>query len=126
MSQIEKMTREEFEKHFGLSPEKCKELMERVKEIINNEVHEVIAHADFYMDPVNYCGEDYLKERYGDDVLDKDNEDDDGYIKLYEYGRQHSAVSTFMNLISWHTTHGGHTSAIRACDLMGLEWEADK
>ena len=24
------------------------------------------------------------------------------------------------------TTHGGHTSAIRACDLMELEWEADK
>lgn len=94
--------------------------------MINAEVREVIAHADFYINPLDYCDEEYLKHHMGEDVLEKDSEDDDGYINLYEYGRQHSAVSTFMKLISWHTTHGGHTSAIRACDLMGLEWEADK
>ena len=126
MSQIEKMSEEEFIKDFGLSPDRCRDLMERVRQIINTEVHEVIAHADYYVDPVNYCGEEFLKEQYGEDVFEKDNEDDDGYTKLYEYGRQSGAVSLFMSLISWHTTHGGHTSAIRACDLMDLAWEADR
>ena len=126
MSQIEKMTEEEFIKDFGITPGKAKELMERLRQIVNYEVEQVIKHADYYIDPVPYCGEEWLKENIGDDVLEKDDEDDDGYTKLYEFGRQHSAVSTFMDFISLHTRYGDHGSAIRACDLMGIEWEADQ
>lgn len=125
MSKIEKMTEQEFIKCFGLKPNKAKELMERLREIVNREVEEVITHADYYANPTDYCDEEYLKEQYGEDVLEKEDEDADGYTKLYEFGRQHSAVKTFMDFISWHTYYGGHTSAIRACDLMNLEWEAD-
>ena len=125
MSAIEKMTEEEFIKDFGITPNKAKELIERLREIVNQEVHEVIEHADYYMNPTQYCDEDWLKERYGDDVLEKD-EDSDGYPNLYDFGEQNSAVMTFMHFISWHTSHGGHTSAIRACDLMDLEFTRDK
>jgi hypothetical protein len=100
-----------------MTPERAKEILETFKNIVNQEVHETIAHADYYINP----------ERYGyEGDLEKEDEDDDGYTCLYEYGRQHGAVKTFMDLISFHTTHGGHTSAIRACELMGIEWEADK
>jgi len=125
MSAIEKMTEEEFVKDFGITPKKAKELIIRLREIVNQEVHEVIEHADYYMNPTQYSDEDWLKERYGDDVLEKD-EDSDGYPNLYDFGKQNSAVKTFMDFISYHTSYGGHTSAIRACDLMDLEWEWDK
>ena len=56
-----------------------------------------------------------------------EDDDDDGYTCLYDFGNlSGGAVKAFMRLISFHTTHGGHTSAIRACELMGLEWEGDK
>ena len=126
MSQIEKMTEEEFIKDFGITPGMAKELMERLRILINVEVRNAIAHADYYINPTDYCDAEWLKERYGEDVLEKDDDDDDGYVDLYEYGREHGAVETFMDFISWHTSYGGHPSAIRACDLMGIEWEADK
>ena len=83
-------------------------------------MHETIKHADFYMDPESYIDEDYLKEEIGEDVLDKDD-DDDGYPNLYDFKRQTSAEKCFMDFISFHTKHGGHTSAIEACRLMGME-----
>lgn len=112
------MTREEFTSQFGMEPERAKEILEELRYIVNREVHEVIAHADFYIDP----------EAYGyDGELMKEDEDDDGYTCLYDYGRQSGgAVKAFMDLISFHTSHGGHTSAIRACELMGIEWEGDR
>lgn len=118
------MTREEFIEFFGITPEKAKEILEQVRKMINNQVHETIEQADYYMDPFNYSSKEYLEHHLGCKI--EKGEDDDGYTCLYEYGREHGAVETFMNLISLHTTHGGHTSAIRACELMGLEWEADK
>lgn len=118
------MTREEFIELFGITPEKAKEILEQVRKMINKQVHETIEHADYYMDPFAYSSKEYLEHHLGCKI-EKD-EEDDGYTCLYEYGREHGAVETFMNLISLHTTHGGHTSAIRACELMGLEWEADK
>lgn len=119
------MTEQEFINDFGITPGKAKELMERLCQIVNAEVKEVIRHADYYINPFDYCEAEDLEEIYGEDALEKDD-DDDGYTNLYEFGHQHSAVSTFMDFISFHTKHGGHTSAINACDLMGLEWEADK
>ena len=121
---MEKMTEEEFVKCFGLSSERAKEILERFRKLVNQYVHETIEHADYYIDPFNYCDKEYL-EYHLECEIEKD-EDDDGYACLYEYGREHSAVETFMNLISWHTSYGGHTSAIRACDLMGLEFPRDK
>jgi hypothetical protein len=111
------MTEQEFIKWYGMKPERAKEILTELKNIVNREVHEVIAHADYYIDPrpYGYEGE-----------LEKEDADDDGYTCLYDYGKQTGAVSAFMRLISFHTTHGGHTSAIRACELMGLEWEADQ
>ena len=75
------------------------------------------------MNPLDYCDKDYLEDNYG--PLEKDD-DDDGYTCLYDYGKQHGAVEAFRDLISCHTTHGGHTSAMEACKLMGLEWEKDR
>ena len=121
---MEKMTEEEFVKCFGLSSERAKEILERFRKLVNQYVHETIKQADYYIDPFYYCDKEYL-EYHLECEIEKD-EDDDGYACLYEYGREHSAVETFMNLISWHTSYGGHTSAIRACDLMGLEFPRDK
>lgn len=123
---IEKMTVNEFVKDFGITPAKAKDLMERLRQIVNYEVKQVIKQADYYIDPVPYADEEWLKKHFGSDVLEKDNEYDDGYTKLYEFGRRNSAVSVFMNFISWHTAHGGHTDAIRACELMGIELGSDQ
>ena len=107
---------QKFERQFGITPAKAKYLMERLADIVNQEVHEVIAHADFYMDP----------ENYGVAAPEKEDEDDDGFTGLYDFRKQNSAVKTFRDFISRNTLHGGHTSAIEACRLMGIEWEADK
>lgn len=117
------MTREEFIEYFGLTPEKAKELMVLLRQIVNREVETVIAHADFYMNPLDYCDKDYLEERYG--TLEKDD-DEDGYTQLYDFGKEHSVVETFMKFISLHTRHGGYTSAIEACNLMNLAWDGDE
>lgn len=112
------MNEEEFKAYFGMSPERAKQILTELRHIVNQEVHEVIANADYYMDPraYGYEGE-----------LEKEDCDDDGYTYLYDFGDQTGgAVRAFMRLISFHTTHGGHTSAIEACRLMGVEWEADK
>lgn len=115
------MTREEFQNQFGLSPEKCKELMETVANLVTYEVQEAIAHADFYINPLDYCDKKTLKELYGEDCFDKD-EDEDGYIGLYDFKVSNTAARTFQNLISNHTYYGGYTSAIEAIDLMDLHW----
>lgn len=111
------MTTEEFKTCFGMAPERAKEILEELRHIVNAEVHETIAHADYYIDPrpYGYEGE-----------LEKEDTDDDGYTCLYDFGKSTSAVVAFMKLISFHTPYGGHTSAIRACELMGIEWEADR
>lgn len=110
----------DFIQKYGISPEKCKELMERVAEIVNQAVSEVIEHADFYIDPLGYEDEEFLKEEYGEDALEKD-ENSDGYPNIYDFKKENSAEMLFMNLISYHTHYGGHTSAIEACKLMGIE-----
>ena len=119
------MTEEQFEEYFGIKPVRAKQILQRFRQMVNEEVHAVIAHADFYIDPEPYCDRDYLEEQMGQ-PLEKADADDDGYTCLYEYGRGNGAVKTFMELISCHTRHGGHTSAIEACKLMDLEWEGDK
>lgn len=115
------MTEEEFASRYGMSSQRCREIMEGVRQLVNRQVKEVIEHADFYIDPTSYCDEDDLKEWNGEDCLEKD-EDDDGYPNLYEFGRQNSAESVFMDLISVHTRYGGHGSACEACSLMGIKW----
>lgn len=115
------MTREEFEEYFGLTPEKCKELMEALAKIVNEEVREAIAHADYYMNPLDYCDKDDLKETYGEDCLEKEDEDDDGYTKLYDFKKNGTAAYAFQRLISIKTTHAGYGSATAACKLMELE-----
>ena len=114
------MTAEEFESYYGMKPEKAKELMEELANIVNREVREAIEHADYYTDPTAYCDAEYLIEEYGEYALEKD-EDSDGYPNLYDYRKKKSAESAFMDFISLHTFHGGHTSAIEACRLMGTE-----
>lgn len=116
------MTSTEFENQFGLSPEICKVLMEKLAEIVDEEVKEAIAHADYYMNPTGYVDEDDLKERYGEDCLMKSNEDDDGYTELYDFKRQNTAAYTFQRFISSRTYYGGYTSAMKACELMGIGW----
>lgn len=112
------MTRDEFKAHYGMEPERAKEILEELRHIVNREVHDVIAHADYFINPEEYG--------YNGD-LTKEDEDDDGYTCLYDYGSQcGGAVKAFMDLISFHTPYGGQTSAIRACELMGIEWEGDK
>lgn len=112
------MTREEFTEYYGMTPDRAREILEELRCIVNQEVHETIAHADFYIDPRSYGYE-------GD--LEKEEADDDGYTCLYDFGNQSGgAVKAFMLLISFHTTHGGHTSAIEACRLMGVSWEGDR
>lgn len=108
------MTKREFIKYYGMTPERAKELMTKLRHIVNWEVHQVIAHADYYIDPWNYGFEG---------KIEKEDEDDDGYTCLYDFGAQNSAEKTFTDFISFHTRHGGHTSAIRACELMGLSWD---
>lgn len=114
------MTREEFIEYFGMTPEKAKYILTKFRQMVNAEVYEVIEHADFYMDPENYGVDEDIHGM----PLEKD-EDSDGYTCLYEYGVQHSAEYVFMRLISGDTRYGGHTSAIRACELMGLDWCAN-
>ena len=112
-----RMTREEFATYYGMTPERAKQILEELRHIVNQEVHETIAHADYYIDPrpYGYEGE-----------LEKEDDDDDGYTCLYDFGNlSGGAVKAFMRLISFHTTHGGHTSAIEACRLMGIKWEED-
>jgi len=112
------MTHEEFTSYYGMTPERARQILTELRHIVNREVHEVIAHADYYIDPRPYGYEG---------VLEKENGEDDGYTCLYDFGNlSGGAVNAFMQLISFHTTHGGHTSAIRACELMGLVWEGDK
>lgn len=111
---------EMFEDHFGMSPEKARQILESLRRIVNSEVHNVIENADFYIDPLGYADQDSLEERYG--KLEKDD-DADGYACLYDYGKQNSAISAFMDIISSHTYYGGYTSATEACNLMGLEWK---
>ena len=116
----ETMTAEVFERQFGIKPEKAKELMERLQEIVTKEVREVIENADFYMNPMDYyCDEDSVREEYGDDVFEK-NGCSDGYPNLYDYKKQTSAEKCFMDFISYHTRYGGHSSAIDACRFMGI------
>lgn len=106
------MDSEVFKMYFGISPEKAKSLMERVAEIVNREVHEVITHADFYINPEDYdidC-EDLVKE----------DSDADGYTCLYDYLDQNSPEKRFMDLISYDTTHGGMGSAVAACKFLGV------
>lgn len=114
------MTEQEFETRFGITPDKAKELMEELANIVNKEVREVIRHANYYTSPTGYCDEEFLKEEFGADALEKDD-DDDGYPNLYDF-RTNSAEKVFMDFISFHTHYGGHTSAIEACELMGLKW----
>lgn len=109
--------RDRFIQQFGMTPDRAKEILEELRHIVNAEVHEVIAHADYYIDPAAYGYEG---------KLEKEDEDHDGYTCLYDFGERVSAVSAFMKLISFHTPYGGHTSAIEACSLMGIEWGADK
>lgn len=112
------MTTEEFKSYYGMSPERAKQILEELRHIVNQEVHEVIACADYYIDPRPYGYEGELEKEY---------EDDDGYTCLYDFGNlTGGAVKAFMRLISFHMTHGGHTSAIEACRLMEIEWEADR
>lgn len=114
------MTREEFIDHFGMTPEKAKYILTKFRQMVNAEVHDVIEHADAYINPEDY-GID--SDIYGK-PLEKDD-DSDGYACMYEYGLQHSAEYVFMRLISGDTRYGGHTSAIRACELMGIDWEEE-
>lgn len=114
------MTEIEFTHKFGVNPEKCKEIMEDVAQLVNAEVEEVIKHLDYYMCPMDYCDKEYLIEQYGEDAFEKD-EDDDGYPNLYNFKRQNSAESIFQRIMSRHTFFGGYTSAIEACELMKLE-----
>ena len=116
------MTEEEFVNKFGIKPERCKQIMESIRQLVNSEVREAIEHSDYYINPTDYCSEEFLEEHYG--KLEKDD-DSDGYKMLYDFGKEHSAVETFMDVISLHTRYGGHCSAISACSLMGLEWERD-
>lgn len=111
------MTNAEFVKQFGMEPERAKWILEQLRYIVNREVREIIANADYFIDP----------EAYGyEGELEKEDENDDGYICLYDYGEQcGGAVRAFMDLISFHTAYGGQTSAIEACKLMGIEWEGD-
>ena len=112
------MSKEEFTAYYGMAPERAKQILEELRHIVNQEVHEVIAHADYFIDPVPYGYEG---------ELEKEDEDDDGYTCLYDFGNlSGGAVKAFMRLISFHTTHGGPTSAMEACRLMGIEWEADR
>lgn len=115
---LKRMSKDEFIAYYGMTPERAKQILEELRHIVNQEVHEVIAHADYYIDPVSYGYEG---------GLEKEDDDDDGYTCLYDFGNlTGGAVKAFMRLISFHTTHGGHTSAIEACRLMGIEWEADR
>ena len=109
----------EFTECFGITPQRCKEVMERVAYIINSEVQEVIEHADYYIDPLAYCSKENLEEEFGKDALEK-GDDADGYSNLYDYRKSHSAEMLFMDLISWDTHYGGHTSAIEACKIMDI------
>ena len=40
------MTREEFAIYYGMTPERAKQILEELRHIVNQEVHETIAHAD--------------------------------------------------------------------------------
>lgn len=113
------MTRHDFIEKFGITPEKCKEIMVRFTEIVNAEAEEIIEHADYYIDPTSYCDEEYLKEEYGEDALDK-YDDSDGYPNLYDYKKMNSPESLFKELISYHTSYGGMGTAMAACSLIGL------
>ena len=119
MDREKQLARLEFTERFGISPQKCKEVMEQVANIINSEVQEVIEHADYYIDPLAYCSKEHLEEEFGEDALEKDD-DADGYPNLYDYRKSHSAEMLFKHLISWHTHYGGHTTAIEACKLMDI------
>lgn len=114
------MTREKFIDYFGMTPEKAKYILTKFRQMVNAEVHNAIEHADYYINPENYGVDADLHGM----PFEKD-EDSDGYTCLYEYGVHHSAEYVFMRLISGNTRHGGHTSAIRACELMGIDWEEE-
>ena len=121
MTKEEQLRRMEFCDQFGITPDKCAELMNRLAAIVDTEVEEVIKHADFYMNPLDYCNEEQLKEEFGEDWDEKEDEDDDGYINLYSFKKSHSAADTFQRFISYRTRYGGYTSALDACDLMGIK-----
>lgn len=114
------MTVEEFQEYYGMSPETAEDLLEALARIVNAEVREAIEHADYYMNPLDYCDADQLKETYGDDCLEKWDEDD-GYSKLYDFKKQNTAMYTFQRLISNASRHGGYGSACAACKLMNIE-----
>lgn len=116
------MTNEEFKKWYGMSPERCKRLMIDVADMITSECREVIAHADYYKNPLDYLDADQLEKMYGAGCLEKDDEDDDGFVKIFNVRAKATAEWMFKRLISLHTTHGGHTDAVEACRLMGLNW----
>lgn len=114
------MTAEEFEIYYGMKPERAKELMFSLARFIDAEVKETIEHADYYMNPLDYVDEDALKAKYGADCLEKYSDEDDGYSRLYDYKKDNSPESVFMNFISRLTLHGGYGSACAACELMGI------
>lgn len=122
MTVEDQQKRIEFQEKFGMSPERCKQIMIDVMHLINWEAEEIIRHLDYYENPTNYCEPESLAEKYGPHALEKDD-DDDGYPNLYDYSKDHSAVELFQQIISIHTRYGGHTSAMEACNLMGLDWE---
>ena len=113
------MTREEFISYYDMTPERAKKTLELVTELVNEEVRRAIVSHDLYENPTSYLDETELKEKYGEDALEREG---DCYPNLYDYSVANSSVSTFMNLISCNTFHGGQTCAVEACRLMGIEW----
>ena len=110
------LTEEQFVKQFGMTPEKARSIMLHIKHLVNAEVKNAIANANYYIDPKNYGY---------DGPLGKSDIDDDGYTMLYECGEENSAEEIFMSVISIDTNYGGHTSAVEACNTMKIrdEWE---
>lgn len=88
------MTREEFIDYFGMTPEKAKYILTKFRQMVNAEAHDVIEHADAYINPEDYEVDSDIYEK----PLEKDD-DSNGYTRLYEYGVQHSAEYVFMRLI---------------------------
>ena len=105
---------------FGMTADAIMRVMRTHKRIVNSEVHETVRHADFYINPTDYCDPTDLPLR---DWEEKDD-DDDGYPNLYLYADDlfgEDGTKVFKDLISRGTLHGGMGSALEAMALIDAE-----
>lgn len=100
---------------FGMTREAIARVLHNHTCIVTDECREIIKHADYYINPTDYCDGEYLTNLFP--FWENKDDDDDGYPLLHEYGKE-SQATVFKGLISRGTRYGGMGSACEAVNMV--------